>query len=81
MRENDAWFGHGSLRWWEEGGLTSVHYMLGPWKEDKDFVSSAYAKLDNTYGRLWVMNDKTYLEHNRSAFGCIATEQPFGEAC
>jgi hypothetical protein len=28
--------------------------MLGPWKEDKDFVSSAYAKLDNTYGRLWV---------------------------
>src|SRR5262249_45246696 len=33
MRENDAWFGHGSLRWWEEGGLTSVHYMLGPWKE------------------------------------------------
>src|SRR5262245_25463943 len=24
MRENDAWFGHGSLRWWEEGGLTSV---------------------------------------------------------
>src|SRR5262245_32639589 len=43
MRENDAWFGHGSLRWWEEDGLTSVHYMLGPWKEDKDFVSSAYA--------------------------------------
>src|SRR5262245_31111354 len=35
MRENDAWFGHGSLRWWEEGGLT---------------------KLDNTYGRLWVIH-------------------------
>src|SRR5262245_27732833 len=42
MRENDAWFGHGGLHWWEEGGLTSVHYLLGPWKEDKDFVSSAY---------------------------------------
>src|SRR5215510_7357859 len=42
MRENDAWAGHGNLRWWEEGGLTSVHYMLGPWKEDKDSVSSAY---------------------------------------
>ena len=25
MRENDAWFGHGSLRWRERGGLTSVH--------------------------------------------------------
>src|SRR5262249_22618312 len=30
MRENDAWFGHGSLRSWEEGGLASVHYMRGP---------------------------------------------------
>src|SRR5262245_36358032 len=43
MRKNDAWFGHGSLRWWDDGGLTSVRYMRGPWKEDKDFVSSAYA--------------------------------------
>ena len=42
MRENDAWFGHGSLHWWE-GGLTSAHRLLGPWKRDKDFVSSAYA--------------------------------------
>src|SRR5215510_14028530 len=25
MRENDAWFGHGSLRWWEEGRLIRPH--------------------------------------------------------
>src|SRR5262245_37002499 len=47
MRENDAWFGHGSLRCWEQSGLTSVHHMLGPWKED--CVSSTYAL------KVWVL--------------------------
>ena len=52
MRENDAWFGHGSLRLVGGGWIDFRALMLGPWKEDKD---SAYAKLDNTYGRLWVL--------------------------
>ena len=31
--------------------------------------------------RMWVTTDKTQSEHNRSAFGCIATNAPSGRAC
>ena len=59
--------------------MTSAHYMLGPWKQDKDFVSSAYAsKLDNTYGRLWVNLRRTQFEQLSSGLPLKADIARYG---
>src|SRR5262245_4149307 len=51
MRENDAWFGHGSLRWWEEGGLTSRNLVERFFNKIKHCrrVATRYDKLAANY--------------------------------
>jgi hypothetical protein len=61
-------------------GLVSPHHLFPTtprnWKPPA--AGPGFVAYD---GLFRVTNDKTHFEHNGSAFGCIATEQPFGEAC
>ena len=41
MRENDAWFGHRSLRWWEEGWIDFHALHARPLEGRQDFVSNS----------------------------------------